>query len=68
MISESLVNILDELRNNVGLYAKCQLYDILIKRQGINYDINGITGISYFYFLSFVTCDIDHSTILKYHI
>ncbi|KAH0952753.1 hypothetical protein HN011_010888 [Eciton burchellii] len=43
MINEPLGNILNELRNSVGLYAKCQLYGILIKREGINYEINGMT-------------------------
>lgn len=52
MINEPLGNILNELRNSIGLYAKCQLYDILIKREGINYEINGTTGILYFSFLS----------------
>lgn len=45
MLNESLGNILNELRNSVGLYTKCQLYGILIKREGINYEINGVTGI-----------------------
>lgn len=53
MMNEPLGNILNELRNSIGLYAKCQLYDILIKREGINYEINGTTGILYFSFLSF---------------
>lgn len=44
MLNESLGNILNELRNSIGLYAKCQLYGILIKREGINYEINGLTG------------------------
>lgn len=52
MINEPLSNILNELRNSIGLYAKCQLYGILIKREGINYEINGTTGILYFSFLS----------------
>ncbi|GAB1864735.1 Phosphorylase b kinase regulatory subunit [Camponotus japonicus] len=43
MINEPLSNILNELRNSIGLYAKCQLYDILVKREGINYEINGTT-------------------------
>ncbi|XP_018354361.1 PREDICTED: probable phosphorylase b kinase regulatory subunit beta isoform X1 [Trachymyrmex septentrionalis] len=43
MSNESLGNILNELRNSIGLYAKCQLYGILIKREGINYEINGVT-------------------------
>ncbi|XP_020296478.1 probable phosphorylase b kinase regulatory subunit beta isoform X3 [Pseudomyrmex gracilis] len=43
MMNESLGNILNELRNSVGLYAKCQLYGILMKREGINYEINGMT-------------------------
>ncbi|XP_014472659.1 PREDICTED: probable phosphorylase b kinase regulatory subunit beta isoform X2 [Dinoponera quadriceps] len=43
MASEPLNDILSEIRNSVGLYAKCQLYGILIKREGINYEINGTT-------------------------
>ncbi|KAG5336053.1 KPBB kinase, partial [Acromyrmex heyeri] len=43
MLTESLGNILNELHNSIGLYAKCQLYGILIKREGINYEINGVT-------------------------
>lgn len=44
MMNESLGNILNELRNSIGLYAKCQLYGILKERQGINYEVNGLTG------------------------
>jgi len=51
MLNESLGNILNELHNSVGLYAKCQLYGILIKREGINYEINGVTGILFYFFL-----------------
>ncbi|XP_011147256.1 probable phosphorylase b kinase regulatory subunit beta isoform X4 [Harpegnathos saltator] len=43
MANEPLSDILNEIRNSVGLYAKCQLYGILIKREGINYEINGTT-------------------------
>ncbi|XP_011701114.1 PREDICTED: probable phosphorylase b kinase regulatory subunit beta isoform X2 [Wasmannia auropunctata] len=43
MMNESLGNIFNELRNSIGLYAKCQLYGILIKREGIYYEINGVT-------------------------
>ncbi|KAG5327104.1 KPBB kinase, partial [Pseudoatta argentina] len=43
MLTESLGNILNELHNSIGLYAKCQLYGILIKQEGINYEINGVT-------------------------
>lgn len=50
MINEPLSNILNELRNSIGLYAKCQLYGILVKREGINYEINGTTGILYTFF------------------
>lgn len=57
-MNEPLGNILNELRNSIGLYAKCQLYGILIKREGINYEVNGLTGIYYLSVLSFVnfTC------------
>lgn len=44
IINEPLGNILNELRNSIGLYAKCQLYGVLLKREGINYEINGVTG------------------------
>lgn len=47
MANEPLSDILSEIRNSVGLYAKCQLYGILIKREGINYEINGTTGAPY---------------------
>lgn len=50
MVNEPLSNILNELRNSIGLYAKCQLYGILVKREGINYEINGTTGIFFFSF------------------
>lgn len=43
-INEPLYNILNEIRNNKSLYSLCQLYGILLKREGINYEINGITG------------------------
>lgn len=51
MLNEPLSNILNELRNTTGLYAKCQLYGILIKLKGINYEINGTTGILYSSFI-----------------
>lgn len=40
---EPLPNILNEIRNCDGLYVKCQLYGVLLKREGINYEINGTT-------------------------
>lgn len=43
MAKEPVNDILNEIRNSVGLYAKCKLYGILIKREGINYEINGTT-------------------------
>lgn len=36
--------ILDEIRNADGLYAKCQLYGIILKREGLNYKVNDMTG------------------------
>lgn len=42
--NEPTHSILDEIRRAEGLYAKCQLYGILLKREGINYEINGTTG------------------------
>lgn len=56
MINEPLSNILNELRSSIGLYAKCQLHGILVKREGINYEINGTTGILYIFshFLHFL--------------
>ncbi|XP_001601216.1 probable phosphorylase b kinase regulatory subunit beta isoform X2 [Nasonia vitripennis] len=41
--SESTPNILQTLRNTAGLYAKCQLYGIILQREGENYEINGTT-------------------------
>ncbi|XP_057325628.1 probable phosphorylase b kinase regulatory subunit beta isoform X1 [Microplitis mediator] len=35
--------ILDEIRNADGLYAKCQLYGIILKKEGFNYKINNMT-------------------------
>lgn len=49
-INEPLYNILNEIRNNKSLYSLCQLYGILLKREGINYEINGITGIKFTFF------------------
>ncbi|XP_066584416.1 probable phosphorylase b kinase regulatory subunit beta isoform X2 [Prorops nasuta] len=40
---EPLCNVINEIRNSPGLYAKCQLFGILLKREGINYDLNGTT-------------------------
>ncbi|CAK9796068.1 Probable phosphorylase b kinase regulatory subunit beta [Anthophora quadrimaculata] len=42
-MNEPLYNILNEIRNNKSLYTLCQLYGILLKREGINYEINGMT-------------------------
>ncbi|XP_034936041.1 probable phosphorylase b kinase regulatory subunit beta isoform X2 [Chelonus insularis] len=41
--NEPIHVIINELRNADGLYAKCQLYGIILKREGINYEINGMT-------------------------
>lgn len=62
MANEPLCDILNEIRNSVGLYAKCQLYGILIKREGINYEINGTTG-ALFYLLFLSTSFILHLLI-----
>ncbi|XP_015430150.1 PREDICTED: probable phosphorylase b kinase regulatory subunit beta [Dufourea novaeangliae] len=42
-MNEPLYNILTEIRNNKSLYALCQLYGILLKREGIKYEFNEIT-------------------------
>ncbi|XP_017891139.1 probable phosphorylase b kinase regulatory subunit beta isoform X2 [Ceratina calcarata] len=42
-MNEPLYNVLDEIRNNRSLYSLCQLYGILLKRESINYEINGTT-------------------------
>ncbi|XP_058795642.1 probable phosphorylase b kinase regulatory subunit beta [Phymastichus coffea] len=39
--SESTANIINAIRSVNDLYAKCQLYGILIQREGPNYEING---------------------------
>ncbi|XP_043276560.1 probable phosphorylase b kinase regulatory subunit beta isoform X2 [Venturia canescens] len=41
--NEPTHGILDEIRRTEGLYSKCQLYGILMKREGINYEVNGTT-------------------------
>lgn len=43
-MTQPLYNVLDEIRNTESLYTKCQLYEILLKREGINYEFNGKTG------------------------
>lgn len=35
---------MDAIRGSPGLHAKCQLFGILLKREGPNYDVNGLTG------------------------
>ncbi|XP_053979168.1 probable phosphorylase b kinase regulatory subunit beta isoform X1 [Hylaeus volcanicus] len=42
-MTEPLCNVLSEIRSNKNLYSLCQLYGILLKREGIDYEINGIT-------------------------
>ncbi|XP_043476951.1 probable phosphorylase b kinase regulatory subunit beta isoform X1 [Leptopilina heterotoma] len=42
-MTQPLYSVLDEIRNSESLYAKCQLYEILLKREGINYEFNGKT-------------------------
>ncbi|XP_076755298.1 putative phosphorylase b kinase regulatory subunit beta isoform X2 [Xylocopa sonorina] len=42
-MNEPLYNILNEIRNSNSLYTLCQLYGILLKREGIDYEINGTT-------------------------
>lgn len=43
-MTQPLYNVLNEIRNSESLYTKCQLYEILMKREGINYEFNGKTG------------------------
>lgn len=58
-VNEPLYNILSEIRNNKSLYTLCQLYYILLKREGINYDINGMTGTNINCYLKIIgICDI----------
>ncbi|XP_033229287.1 probable phosphorylase b kinase regulatory subunit beta isoform X2 [Belonocnema kinseyi] len=40
---EPLYTLLNEIRNSEGLFAKSQLYGILLKREGINYEFHGMT-------------------------
>ncbi|XP_021927743.1 probable phosphorylase b kinase regulatory subunit beta isoform X5 [Zootermopsis nevadensis] len=35
--------LLDTLRNTEGVYARCQLYGMLLKREGLKYEFNGLT-------------------------
>ncbi|XP_015607737.1 probable phosphorylase b kinase regulatory subunit beta isoform X2 [Cephus cinctus] len=42
-MDQPICNVITEIRNTDGLYAKCQLYNILLKREGIDYEINGLT-------------------------
>ena len=39
-----LYDILDAIRNASGLFAKCQLYGVLLKREGSNYEFLGLSG------------------------
>lgn len=66
MVNKSLNDILDEIRNCPGLYAKCQLYGILVKREGINYEINGTTSILLVFFLTHVNFNFSFSKKLYY--
>jgi hypothetical protein len=45
---ESTSNIIQVIRYTEGLFAKCQLYGILLQREGLDYSINGSTGMSQF--------------------
>lgn len=42
--SNPLYEVLDAIRNATGLQAKCQLYGILLKREGADYEFHGATG------------------------
>lgn len=42
--SKPIYEVLDAIRNATGLQAKCQLYGILLKREGPDYEFNGTTG------------------------
>lgn len=35
--------IIDALRNSSNIYAKCQLWGLLLKREGPHYEVNGYT-------------------------
>ncbi|XP_066991730.1 probable phosphorylase b kinase regulatory subunit beta isoform X2 [Anabrus simplex] len=43
MESKPIWELLDILRNTEGLHAKCQLFGILLKREGQKYEFNGLT-------------------------
>lgn len=41
--NKPLYEILDAIRNANGLFVKCQLYGVLLKREGSNYEFMGLT-------------------------
>jgi len=42
--NKPLPELLDTLRSTEGVFARCQLYGILLKREGLKYEFNGLTG------------------------
>ena len=44
METKPIWEVIDAIRGSEGLHAKCQLFGILLKREGPNYDVNGLTG------------------------
>lgn len=51
--------VIDAIRGSSGLHAKCQLFGILLKREGPNYDVNGLTGMIKFYLITcFCVCSV----------
>ena len=42
--NKPLPELLDILRSTEGVFARCQLYGILLKREGLKYEFNGLTG------------------------
>ncbi|GFG40372.1 hypothetical protein Cfor_00569 [Coptotermes formosanus] len=41
--NKPLHELLDTLRSSEGVYARCQLYGMLLKREGLKYEFNGLT-------------------------
>lgn len=58
--------VIDAIRGSSGLHAKCQLFGILLKREGPNYDVNGLTVAEHLRSLYQQACGLHYWIAVRY--
>ncbi|XP_026281117.1 probable phosphorylase b kinase regulatory subunit beta isoform X1 [Frankliniella occidentalis] len=58
--------VVDAIRGSPGLHGKCQLFGILLKREGPNYDVNGLTVAEHLRSLYQQACGLHYWIAVRY--